>query len=80
MAENIVRALDIVRVVGNNAVHPGELDISDNNEIASNLARLVNLIAEDRITRPKQIAAMFDSLPQGAKDAAAARNEKAAKK
>jgi hypothetical protein len=63
----IQRALDIVRVVGNNQVHPGVLDVRDNPEIALRLFDLVNLIVEDRIARPKQIEAMYASLPETAR-------------
>jgi hypothetical protein len=63
----VQRALDIVRVVGNNQVHPGVLDVRDNPEIALRLFDLVNLIVEDRIARPKQIEAMYASLPENAR-------------
>ncbi|WP_419763192.1 DUF4145 domain-containing protein [Burkholderia cenocepacia] len=65
----IQQALDAVRVVGNNAVHPGKMDPDDVAEISTTLFALVNLIVEDRITRPKMVAAVFDALPDGARKA-----------
>jgi hypothetical protein len=66
----IQQALDVVRVVGNNAVHPGSLDMRDDIEIAHQLFALVNLIAEVMISQPKHVESMFESMvPQGAKDA-----------
>lgn len=62
----IQQALDIVRVVGNNAVHPGELSSDDVQEVATMLFELVNHIVEDRVSRPKKLSSMFASLPQGA--------------
>jgi hypothetical protein len=61
---HIQQALDIVRVVGNEAVHPGELDLRDDRETAAKLFELVNLIAEDCITRPKRVQALFERLPR----------------
>ncbi|MFT6419975.1 MAG: hypothetical protein ACJAWP_000510 [Porticoccus sp.] len=58
----IQQALDVVRVVGNNAVHPGSLDMKDNIETANKLFALVNLIAEVMISQPKHVEAMYDSL------------------
>ncbi len=63
----VQRSLDIVRVVGNNQVHPGVIDVRDNPSIAAMLFELVNLIVEDRITRPKQIDALYQKLPEAAR-------------
>lgn len=62
----IQQALDIVRVVGNNAVHPGELSAADVATVSETLFALVNMIVEDQIAKPKQLNALFASLPQGA--------------
>jgi len=63
----IQRSLDIVRVVGNNQVHPGMLDVRDDPPMAVLLFELVNIIVEDRIARPKQIEALYARLPEGAR-------------
>jgi len=54
----VQQALDVCRVVGNNAVHPGELNIGDTPEIAHQLFRMINFIVEDRIAKPKEIQAL----------------------
>lgn len=59
----IQRALDVVRVVGNEAVHPGELDLRDDQATAMKLFGLVNLIAEQMITQPKHVMALYVTLP-----------------
>jgi hypothetical protein len=66
----IQQALDVVRVVGNNAVHPGSLDMKDDVDTAERLFSLVNLIAEVMISQPKHVQDMYDSLvPDGTKEA-----------
>jgi hypothetical protein len=64
----IQKALDIVRVTGNESVHPGQIDLNDDKSTAIALFELVNLIVERRIAAPKRIAAMFDKLPPGARE------------
>ncbi|MCW5206875.1 DUF4145 domain-containing protein, partial [Desulfobulbus sp. F5] len=59
----IQKSLDIVRVIGNEAVHPGELDLRDDPDTAAQLANLVNIIADFMITQPKHIDTLYDSLP-----------------
>lgn len=59
----IQQSLDIVRVVGNEAVHPGTIDLKDNPQIAVTLSQLVNIIAEAMITQPKLISELYDNLP-----------------
>jgi hypothetical protein len=61
----VQQALDSLRVIGNEAVHPGEMDLRDDAETANGLFMLLNVIVEDQITRPKQIAEMYSKLPAG---------------
>jgi hypothetical protein len=57
-------------------VHPGELDLRDDRETASQLFNLLNFIVRDRISEPKQRRKLFDMLPQKAKDAIQERDAK----
>ena len=62
----VQQALDYCRVIGNNSVHPGEINITDNPSIAFSLFEMVNFVVEDRISKPKKIAELYDKLPEGA--------------
>lgn len=64
LSPKLQKALDILRVVGNNAVHAGTIDINDNPEIASRLFVLINVIADDMITKPREIDELYNSLPE----------------
>jgi hypothetical protein len=57
------QALDSVRVIGANAVHPLELDLRDDVEMATKLFTLINGIVEDTISRPKAVEAIYKALP-----------------
>jgi hypothetical protein len=46
------RALNAVRVIGNQAVHPGTLDLEDDRDTATKLFDLVNIIPEQMISNP----------------------------
>lgn len=74
----IQQSLDIVRVVGNNQVHPGTLDVRDDPAIALTLFGLVNVIVEDRIARPKQIQELYGKLPETSRKQIEERDAKAA--
>ncbi len=71
----VQKALDIVRVIGNNAVHPGQIDLNDNPEIAQNLFGLINVIAEIMISQDKHIDNLYETLPDGAKEQIAKRDK-----
>ncbi|MGL5466909.1 MAG: DUF4145 domain-containing protein, partial [Shewanella sp.] len=60
----VQKALDVVRVIGNEAVHPGEINLDDNREMALQLFNVINLIADQMITHPKQVEAMYSQLPE----------------
>lgn len=64
LPEKIQKALDIVRVVGNNAVYPGKMEDSDTKIYAEKMFMLVNMIVEDRIVKPKEIDDLFEGLPE----------------
>ncbi len=59
----IQKSLDIVRVVGNESVHPGQINLDDNKETAYKLFDLINLIANTMITQPKEIDNLYNNLP-----------------
>jgi hypothetical protein len=59
----IQQALDFVRVIGNEAVHPGQIDLKDDRETAATLFELVNRIAFDLITHPKEMQSLYERLP-----------------
>lgn len=77
LPEEVQQALDTIRVIGNEAVHPGQLDLRDDRETATKLFDLVNFIAQDRISRPKQIKALYGMIPEGKRKAIDVRNAKA---
>lgn len=66
----IQKALDAVRVIGNKAVHPGQIAFDvDDKSTAETLMKLLNIITERLISEPKEIDGIFEALPQSAKDA-----------
>lgn len=52
----------MVRVVGNSAVHPGQIDLRDDKTTATKLFGLVNVIVESQITQAKHIEEMYDNI------------------
>ena len=62
---SLQQAFDILRVTGNEAVHPGEMDLRDDEETAAGLFSLVNIIAEKMISEPNRIGAIYKKLPEG---------------
>lgn len=66
---NIQQVLDTLRVVGNEAIHPGELNLKDNTDTAKQLFEIINIIAERMISNNKKIEKLYNSLPKSKMDA-----------
>ncbi len=73
--QRIQKALDVVRVTGNNAVHPGSMDLTDDVDLVLKLFKHVNRIVEEMITKPNEIDASYENLPEGAKQAIERRDQ-----
>ncbi len=69
LPRGIQQALDSLRVVGNEAVHPGVLDLKDDAETAIRLFKLLNVIVENRITEVNEIEQLYaEKVPETKKD------------
>lgn len=60
----VQQSLDIVRVIGNESVHPGEIDLNDDRETAEQLFHIVNIIVMQMISQPKMVNQMYANLPE----------------
>lgn len=80
LPKQIEQALDTVRVIGNDAVHPGELDLRDDRETVFGLLRIINVVIDNRISQPKHIEEMYSMLSPNKTAAIEERNAKAVKK
>jgi hypothetical protein len=74
LSVEIQQALDIVRVIGNEAVHPGQIDLKDDPKTAESLFDLLNLIVEEKISEPRRLKEMHAKLPTNKRDAIAKRD------
>jgi hypothetical protein len=64
LPSGVQKALDIVRVTGNESVHPGQIDLRDDVQTAMKLFRLLNFIADKMISEPKEIDSLYNQLPE----------------
>lgn len=71
-------SMDILRIVGNNAVHPGEINFDDSPEISLGLFRIINFVVDKAISEPAHIDSIFTQLPEGARKAIELRDERSA--
>lgn len=76
LAEEVQQALDFCRVVGNNAVHPGEISFDDNPDVATHLFEVVNFLVEEFIAKKKRLQTLYAKLPQSAQASIAKRDGK----
>jgi hypothetical protein len=72
----VQKSLDALRITGNNAVHPGEIDLSEEPDRVARLFTLINFIANKMITEPREIELFYGDLPVGALHAVERRDKK----
>lgn len=76
LPEIVQQSLDALRVVGNNAVHPGVMVLDDEPDTVNAVLECMNIVIEDRIARPKGVSRLFDRLPAGVRAAIQERDAK----
>ena len=76
LRSDIQKALDTVRVIGNEAVHPGVLDLKDDLPTAQQLFVLVNFVADELLTKRKILKEMYKRIPKEKKKAIEERDKK----
>jgi hypothetical protein len=69
--------MDVLRVFGNNGAHVGEIDLSDDRGTVIQLFEILNILVEHVITRERQVAELYNRLPNGARDAIHRRDQPA---
>jgi Domain of unknown function (DUF4145) len=72
----VQQSLDSVRVIGNEAVHPGSMDMKDDRDTALQLFSLINIITAHMISHPKQAEEIYSKLPQSKKKGISDRDSK----
>jgi hypothetical protein len=70
----VQQSLDVVRVTGNEAVHPGQID-TDDPEVVAQLFELLNIIVEYMIAMPNRVSGIYAGLPAAARDAISKRDK-----
>lgn len=76
LSPEIQKMLDAVRVIGNNAVHPGEIDMKDDEPTARFILECLNRIVQRLITERVEVDALYGLLPEGALKAIERRDAK----
>jgi len=72
----VQKSLDALRITGNNAVHPGEINLQEEPDKVLKLFDLLNFIANKMITEPKEIETFYADLPETSRNAVERRNRR----
>lgn len=76
LPKEVEMALDSLRVIGNEAVHPGTIDLKDNAEVSITLFKLLNIVVDRMISQNKDIIDMYSLLPETKRKGIEDRNNK----
>tara|TARA_B110000977_G_C11050273_1_gene482054 strand:+ start:1151 stop:1786 length:636 start_codon:yes stop_codon:yes gene_type:complete len=70
LSQDVIRVADTVRIVGNNAVHPGEMSENDIDYVSAKLFNLINFIINKAITEPRELEELYAMTPESPRIAA----------
>lgn len=78
LSPEVINALDIVRVTGNNAAHGANtLLLDDDYDTATTLFQIINYLVEQRISHIRRLSEMHEKFPDGIKRQIEQRNARA---
>lgn len=77
LPKEVEKALDSLRVIGNEAVHPGTINLKVNAEVSITLFKLLNVVVDRMITQQKEIDDMYSLIPGTKRKGIEVRNNKA---
>lgn len=69
-----VLCMDICRILGNECVHPGIIDLNEEGDIAILFFEFINMTATRLFTAKRQVQEVYQKLPEGARKALEVRN------
>lgn len=72
----VQKVLDVIRVTGNNAVHPGKISIDSYQDVMI-MFQYINMIVYQMISQPKQVEDAYSGLPQSILEAIQKRDQQA---
>jgi hypothetical protein len=64
LSEELQRSMDIIRILGNESVHYGSVNLNEDRTTANKLFLIFNLIVEKTITNRNMLADIYDQLPE----------------
>lgn len=77
LSGQVIKVADTLRIIGNNAVHPGQIVDEDFDKVAGKMFNLINFIVKKAITEPKELDELYQLMPENARNAAEAQDKKA---
>lgn len=73
-----VLCMDICRILGNESVHPGTINLNEDTDTAAILFMFINMATDRLFTAKRKIDAILQKLPEGARKALEDRNARLA--
>ena len=76
LPEIVQQALDTIRITGNQAVHPGELNLDENVDLVESLFWILNFIIEETYSKKRKMNELYNKLPESSRQAIKKRDKR----